>query len=69
MGWCELKKGLKERYLPLNYATMKMNKFLSCIKRGRASDNYYEEFVKLSKHAPLINEEQKLSRFMIGLED
>ena len=45
-----------------------MNEFLSCVRRGRAIDNYYEEFVKLSRHAPLMTEEQKLSRFIIGLE-
>ena len=28
--WIELKKNLKERYLPLNYATEKMNEFFSC---------------------------------------
>ena len=45
-----------------------MNEFLSCVRRERAIDNYYEEFVKLSRHAPLMIEEQKLSRFIIGLE-
>ena len=68
MGWEELKKSLKERYLPLNYSTVKMNEFLSCVRRGRAIDDYYEEFVKLSRHAPLMTKEQKLSRFIIGLE-
>ena len=45
-----------------------MNEFLSCVRRGQAIDHYYEEFVKLSRHAPLMTEEQKLSRFIIGLE-
>ena len=63
-----LNKSLKERYLPLNYSTVKMNEFLSCVRRGRAIDDYYEEFVQLSRHAPLMTEEQKLSRFIIGLE-
>ena len=36
--------------------------------RDKAIDNYYEEFVKLSRHAPLMTEEQKLSRFILGLE-
>ena len=45
-----------------------MNEFLSYVKIGQAIDNYYEEFVKLSRHAPLMIEEQKLSRFIIGLE-
>ena len=30
---------------------------------------YYEEFVKLSRYAPLMIEEQKLSRFILGLGD
>ena len=44
-----------------------MNEFLSCVKRGQSIDEYYEDFVKLSRHAPLIMEEQKLRRFIIGL--
>ena len=69
VGWAELKKNLRERYLPLNYSIVKMNEFLSCVTKGRAIDNYYEEFVKLSRHAPLMKEEQKLSRFILGLEE
>ena len=68
MGWEESKQTLKERYLPLNYTTSKMNEFLSSVRRGRIVDVCYEEFVKLSRHASLITEEQKLSRFIIGLE-
>ena len=68
MGWGELKESLKERYLPLNYATTKMNEFLSCVRKGKPIDEYYEEFVKLSRHAPLMTQEQKLSRFILGLE-
>ena len=45
-----------------------MNEFLSCVRRGQAIDDYYEEFVKLSRHAPLMTEEQNLSKFIIGLE-
>ena len=68
MGWGELKYSLKERYLPLNYYTAKMNEFLSCVKKEQPIDEYYEEFFKLSRHAPLMTQEQKLSRFIIGLE-
>ena len=68
MGWEELKQSLKERYLPLNYSISKMNEFLSSVRRGQTIDVYYEEFVKLSRHAPLMTKEQKLSRFIIGLE-
>ena len=68
MSWGELKESLKERYLPLNYSTVKMNEFLSCVRKGRGIETYYEEFVKLSRHAPHMTEEQKLSRFVLGLE-
>lgn len=68
MGWEELKQSLKERYLPLNYSTFKMNEFLSSVRKGRTVDVYYEEFVRLSRHAPLMTGEQKLSRFILGLE-
>ena len=57
VGWEELKKSLRERYLPLNYSTVKMSEFLSCVRKGQAIDKYYEEFVKLSRHAPLMTEE------------
>ena len=42
----------------------------SFLVQGRAAavDMYYEDFVKLSRHAPLMSEEQKLSRFILGLE-
>ena len=65
MSWEELKTSLKERYLPLNHSTVKMNEFLSCVRKGRSVTDYYEEFVK---YAPLMTEEQKLSRFILGLE-
>ena len=68
MGWGELKESLKECYLPLNYATTKMNEFLSCVRKGKFFDEYYEEFVKLFRHAPLMTQEKKLSRFILGLE-
>ena len=67
-SWEILKKLLQERYLPLNYATNKMNEFLSYNRKGQTVETYYEGFVKLSRHAPLMSEEQKLSRFILGLE-
>ena len=65
--WQELKATLKERYYPLNYETLKMNEFLSCNQKGRTIELYYEEFIKLSRYAPLITKAQKLSRFILGL--
>ena len=40
VGWEDLKKSLKERYLPLNFSTVKMNEFLSCARKGCAIDVY-----------------------------
>ena len=57
VGLAKSKKSLRERYLLLNYSIVKMNEFLSCVKKGQAIDDYYEEFVKLSRHAPLMTEE------------
>ena len=68
VGWDDLQKSLKERYLPTNYSTVKMNEFLSCVRKGRLVDEYYEDFVKLSRYAPLMTKEQKLSQFILGLE-
>ncbi|MCO5610521.1 hypothetical protein L7F22_064760 [Adiantum nelumboides] len=67
-SWEELQLCLRERYSPPNYMTTKMNEFLACVQRGRTIDTYYEDFIKLSRHAPLITKEQKLSRFILGLE-
>lgn len=67
MSWVELKESLKEHYLPLNYTTTKMNDFLSCVRKGRGIEVYYEEFIKLSRHAPQMTKELKLSRFILGL--
>ena len=53
----ELKAKLKEQYYPLNYETLKMNEFLSCSQKGRTIELYYEEFVKLSRYAPLMTKE------------
>ena len=54
MGWGELKDSLKERYLPLNYETTKMNEFLSYVRKGWPIDSYYEEFVKPSLFSWLL---------------
>ncbi|MCO5582829.1 hypothetical protein L7F22_036729 [Adiantum nelumboides] len=67
-SWEELQLRLRERYSPPNYLTTKMNEFLACVRRGKTIDTYYEDFIKLSRHAPLITKEQKLSRFILGLE-
>ena len=68
MGWEDLKRRLKERYLPLNYSALKMNKFLSFVKKGWGIEVYYKEFVNLSRHAPHMTKDQKLGRFILGLE-
>lgn len=45
-----------------------MNKFLSCVQKGRGIEVYYKEFVKLSCHAPHMIEDQKLKCFILGLK-
>ena len=45
-----------------------MNDFFSCARRGRAVDTYYKEVVKLSRDAPLMTEDEKLSQIILGLE-
>ena len=42
-GWEDLKERLRERYLPLNYSTVKMNEFLSCTKKDKSVEEYHEE--------------------------
>ena len=66
MSWDELKGNLKERYLPLNYSTVKMNEFLSSVRKGRSIETYYEEFVKLSRHAPHMTESRSLADLFSG---
>ena len=56
-GWGQVKTHLRERYLPLNYSTTKMNEFSFCTRRDHPIDVYYEEFLKLSRHAPDLTEE------------
>ena len=57
VAWDELQRSLMERYLPINYLMVKMNEFLSCVRKGRLVDEYYEDFVKLSRYAPFMTKE------------
>ncbi|MCO5582622.1 hypothetical protein L7F22_036520 [Adiantum nelumboides] len=68
-SWDELKFHLKERYIPLDYSTTKMNEFLACKLGSETIDAYYDEFSQLSKYAPLMTGDQKLSRFILVLGD
>ncbi|MCO5598205.1 hypothetical protein L7F22_052297 [Adiantum nelumboides] len=68
-SWDELKFHLKERYLPLDYSTTRMNEFFACKLGSETIDTYYDDFSQLSKYAPLMTGEQKLSRFILGLGD
>ncbi|MCO5553334.1 hypothetical protein L7F22_006855 [Adiantum nelumboides] len=66
-SWDQLKFHLKERYLPLDYSTTRMNEFLACKLGSGSIDAYYDEISQLFKYAPLMIKEQKLSRFILGL--
>ena len=45
-----------------------MNEFLACVKGDRSVEIYYDEFIKLSQHAPHLTAEQTLSGFIQGLK-
>ena len=45
-----------------------MNEFLACTRRDPPIDIYYEYFIKLSRHASHLTEDQGLRRFIYGLE-
>ena len=66
--WEAIKEQLHERYLPLNYSTGKMNEFLACVRGERTIETYYEEFIRLSRHAPHLTTDLTLRRFIQGLE-
>ena len=45
-----------------------MIEFLAYTRDDRQIEECYEEFIKLSRHAPHLTKEQILSRFVQGLE-
>ena len=47
--WKLIKEVVKERYLPLNHETLKMNEFYGLTQRHLSVNAYYFEFVKLKR--------------------
>ena len=65
--WKVIKEAIKERYLPLDHETLKMNEFYGLTQKHLSVDAYYSEFVKLKRYAPTMTKPQAVSRFVRGL--
>ena len=65
--WKLIKEAVKERYLPLNHETLKMNEFYGLTQKHLLVDAYYPEFIKLKRYAPPMTKPQAVSHFMQGL--
>ena len=65
--WKLIKEAVKERYLPLDHETFKMNEVYGLTQKHLSVDAYYSEFVKLKRYAPPMTKPQAISRFMRGL--
>ena len=63
-----IKEAIKERYLPLDHETLKMNELYGLTQKHLSVDSYYSEFVKLKRYAPLMTKPQAMSRFVWGLD-
>ena len=65
--WKLIKEAAKERYLPLDHETLKMNEFYGFTQKHLLVDAYYSEFVKLNRYVPPMTKPQAISRFVRGL--
>ena len=65
--WKVIKEVVKERYLPLDHETLKMNKFYGLTQKHFSVDAYYSKFVKLKRYAPPMTKPQAVSHFVRGL--
>ena len=65
--WKVIKEAIKERYLPLNRETLKMNQFYGLTQKHLSMDAYYLEFVKLKRYAPPMTKPQAVSCFVHDL--
>ena len=65
--WKLIKEAVKERYLPLNHETLKMNEFYGLTQKHLSANAYYSKFVKLKRYAPSMTKPQAVSRFVQGL--
>ena len=65
--WKLFKEAFKERYLPLDHETLKMNEFYGLTQKHLSVDAYYSKFVKLKRYAPPMTKPQAVSHFVQGL--
>ena len=62
--WKVIKGAIKERYLPLDHETIKMNEFYGLTQKHLSMDAYYLEFVRLKRYAPPMSKPQAVSCFV-----
>ena len=65
--WKLIKEVVKERYLPLDHETLKMNEFYGLTQKHLSVNAFYSKFVKLEGYAPPMTKPQAVSRFVQGL--
>ena len=65
--WKLIKEVVKERYLPLDHETLKMNEFYDLTQKHLSVDAYYSKFVKLKRYAPSMTRPQAVSHFVRAL--
>ena len=65
--WKVIKEAVKERYLPLDHETIKMNVFYGITQKHLFVDAYYSKFIKLKRYAPPMTKPQVVSCFVQGL--
>jgi len=63
-----IKEAVKERYLPLDHETLKMNVFYGLTQKHLFVDAYCFEFVKLKRYAPPMSKLQALGCFVQNLD-
>ena len=56
-----VKDAFKERYLPLDHETIKMNEFYGLTQKHLFVDAYYSKFAKLKRYAPPMTKPQDAS--------
>ena len=65
--WEDIKKAVKECYLPPGHETLKMNEFYGLTQKAMTLGEYYANFVSLHRYAPQMTLEQQIARFCQGL--
>ena len=66
-SWALIKQTVVVTYLPPDHQVLKMNEFFQLCQINVTLDDYYSKFVALCCYAPLMSQEQQISRFCQGL--